>query len=204
MTLSDLQTYLQLGTLSVSEEAYYTALLSSAKSQVSAYLGQDVDATTFTKYYDGMSTQAIPLGVRLITSITTVHVDPLRDFGPDTLLASTEYYLRDGILYRYSEQWPGRTIYFITDLYPSYRPGQANIKVVGANTALSSNTSIQLALSLIVRQAVALTQFGRALTSESHDSYSYKLSDGSNTIGSSGFTQEVDRLLSPFRSLGVV
>lgn len=66
--------------------------------------GPTLESVTYTLYLDGPDADApdrLTLPVRAVSSITTIHSDPQRDYGSDTLIASTDYDLdgTEGVLY---------------------------------------------------------------------------------------------------------
>lgn len=84
------------------EDSKLTTLITRVGILIAVYLGYPpasettsptLEQTTYTEYYTGPGGLVLPLGIRPVTSITSIYEDPERVYGASTLVASTNYEL---------------------------------------------------------------------------------------------------------------
>lgn len=139
VSVSDVKTY--LGISGSSEDAFLAVAVASADAAIKSYLKRPVEQTTFTSYLNGNGRRTLYLPNAPVQSITSIHLDPDRVFGADTLLTDgADYYLEiegsllapsyawKGAVHRLNGVWPG--VSRVDGLVTVAAAGEANIKVV--------------------------------------------------------------------------
>ncbi|MBX4215809.1 phage gp6-like head-tail connector protein [Candidatus Parcubacteria bacterium] len=118
ITLNELKEYLKVSTGTTGEEQILQALLNSACTWVTNYLGRNLLKQTYVEYYDGDGSVQLVLRNTPVVSITSIYVDYLRAWAADKLVNSTDYFIR-------KESGIVEAFY----LFGNWLPGRANIKV---------------------------------------------------------------------------
>jgi hypothetical protein len=102
VTKEDVKTYLNYD--GDTNDSVIDSLIARYEADFKHFIGGvDFDATstytTYTEYFDGDGTNSLLLK-RPIRSITSIHIDTDRNYGADTLVASTDYvyYSESGIV----------------------------------------------------------------------------------------------------------
>lgn len=119
-----------------------TAVAAAVNSKIKAYLGWDVEVSSYTEYLDGTGAAELVLDSPPVpVSVTTVHEDRNRVFGSDTLLtAGTNYVQRKngtvglGVLVRIGAVWPWMSRPSVGRLAAVLAPNQGVVKVVYTTT----------------------------------------------------------------------
>lgn len=187
VTLSDTKTH--LGITGATEDARLTELQAGVESWFKGQCRQELEAATYTEFYEGLGVRALRLRQKPVRSVTEVRIDPdgfygqgVSAFSGDALIAGVDYALRldgdgisrSGLLYRLGSSWPAARVRDRGDLVSYIRPGYGNIKVIYDGGYLTIPDDIQLAVKALVgihlRGARGL---GLLLLSESLAKYSY-------------------------------
>lgn len=117
ITLVELKEYLnQSGT---ADDAIFQTLLNAASAWVQRYLGRNLLRATYTEYYNGDGSEQLVLRNFPVVSVTSIHIDNLRQFTSNSLIAATDYFLR-----------PAAGIVEAFYLFNRFYTGRANVKVV--------------------------------------------------------------------------
>lgn len=90
-TLAAVKRHLKIDTLDTDHDAELEALINAAYLMLEGYIHHPLKAADYTEYYDGDGTNSVVLRKYPINSIASVHDDPDRVFGSDTLIPSTDY-----------------------------------------------------------------------------------------------------------------
>lgn len=109
----------------------------------SATAAPTLESTTYTEYHDGPAAdepRALALGVRHVSAVTSIHIDPLWSYGASTLVDSANYSL-DGLAGR---------VRLLPTSSTGWTPGYRAIKVVYVAGFTSGNAPADL------KQAAAL------------------------------------------------
>ena len=101
-------------------------LVDRATKAIESYCKRTFSSASYTEYHDGKGASALILKHRPVTAVTSVHDDADRVFGADSLIASTDYIVREaeGIIewLTSSSTFPSTAAYFY-----DY---QLNVKVI--------------------------------------------------------------------------
>lgn len=73
------------------EEVYLQKLLNRAREYLNTATRRKLDTATFTEYHDGDGSRVVQLKNYPVTSVTSIHDDPDRNFTSSSLLDSTTY-----------------------------------------------------------------------------------------------------------------
>jgi len=93
VSLTNAKAYLKIPTATTSEDAILINLVNEASVKVSDYIGRNMLTGTKTEYYNGEGVGKLRLKNFPITAVTTLHDDTEREFGADTLIDASDYYL---------------------------------------------------------------------------------------------------------------
>ena len=87
------------------EQATVERLINIASAKIEVFTKRQLAARTATLYLDGNGRDALIVPEWPINSVTTLHVDELRTFGSDTLIAAADYYIdaERGIIQLYDD-----------------------------------------------------------------------------------------------------
>lgn len=131
-TLADFKEHLDIDASDTSKDNFLTNILNAAYKAAVNYIGQDLNETEYTEYYDGDGTDSFLLDNYPVTEIASIHDDVTRAFDSTTLIAATDYvfYASTGKV-RKIQATSGQ--YITIGLVPSplaWQSGVQNIKVV--------------------------------------------------------------------------
>lgn len=132
VSVSDCKTWLGISSTDTSNDDIIEDIIESVTDQFANELNRNLEVSTYTVYLDGTGTDSIFLPVYPIVSITSIHVDPDRVYGADTLLSTDDYiyYSETGEISRTG--------------YGYFSKGKQIIKVVYVGGYTTSGTSITL------------------------------------------------------------
>jgi hypothetical protein len=99
ITASEARQYIP-GITGTAQDTDIDKLIARAGAAIAAFLGfptvdgaedPTVEQATYTEFYDGSPTETLTLGIFPVISVTSVHDDPDRVYGADTLVATNDY-----------------------------------------------------------------------------------------------------------------
>lgn len=183
------------GITGTASDAQLSALLLAADPILKAYLGRDIESTSYTQFYSGTNTKHLVLRQRPVTAVTNVWVDNNGNFGSGTgfdsttlLTAGTDYALqydqdsttsRSGILVRINTTWPEVFLnYTFGRLVRETGPALGNIKVQYTAGYTTIPMDLQYAVSMIVAYMKRTAASAANLSAERIGEYSYEIMPG--------------------------
>jgi hypothetical protein len=128
-TVAACKTWIGIESTDTTYDDEIETILKSVGTQFDNYLNRKLEAAEYTLYLDGKGTYEIFTPVYPIVSITSIHDDPDRVYGNDSLL--TDYILYEDF---------GK---IISPTYGFYK-GYKNIKIIGTFGYTTSGVSITL------------------------------------------------------------
>ena len=158
-----------------------TALVEQADAAIKKYCGRTLESATFTEYPKGYHTRSLRLKEQPVTSITSVHVDSLREFNASTLLtAGTDYQLINNMLFRVNGVWPGARENRFGLLFDAQVPSDGVIKVVYVAGYATVPADLTLAADMLVAYLLQSRISAAPYNSESLEDYSYSRDGAGN------------------------
>lgn len=126
-TLEEVKSQLHISISDSDCNTFLIHLLNVCYPRIEKYISRPVKAQTFTEYYSGDDSGVLLLRKWPVISVTSIHVDAEREFGSDTLMESSNYFVDTD-----SDTSIGTVeIYKYDGSYPSwFSKGVRNIKVV--------------------------------------------------------------------------
>jgi hypothetical protein len=186
LSLNDVTTVLQTGSLTTDQQLYYQFLINAAEAAIQRLCGRKFVRATYTDYLNSNPTDEITLRETPVASITAIYMDAERVFGADKLLDPSTYQLKldgysndseSGIVYRIKGTWnpgdswcqlPGRA-----PILPRRVPGC--IKVVYPAGFATCPYDLRMAICHTIAYLRTTTANGAGFRSESDEGYSYSL-----------------------------
>lgn len=89
--LTDFKEHLDIDSTDTSKDNFLINVLNAAWKAAVNYIGYDLNVTNYVEYYDGDGSDTILLEQFPVISITSIYDDTARQFGPETLLQTTDY-----------------------------------------------------------------------------------------------------------------
>ena len=199
VTLAEVKTH--LGVKSSTHDAQLASFITSAEANIYNWVRRtSFESATYTEYPQGLNSKWLRLREMPVTSITSVAIDSERTFASSATLATTEYSLINGGLYRVTGTWPGVVQRRSGLLGASVQPSNGIIKVV----YVAGYATVPEDIKYCVKQAVARTiavKGGGALKSESLDGYTYTLDSEAGRGDALG--EEVRKILNKYKRVTV-
>jgi hypothetical protein len=96
-SLVKLKEYLGITSTNTDDDAFLENIITRVSDDIESTCNRVFRAATYTEYYRGSGTDKLLLRNFPINTITTIHDDMDRDWGADTLIASTEYNISDEV-----------------------------------------------------------------------------------------------------------
>lgn len=196
-TVSNVKT--KLGISGSTEDTVLTALVAQSEAVILRWLNRNIEQATYTEYPRGYGSQTLRLRQQPVASITSVHVDPQRQFAASTLLATSEYTLVNSALIRVGNVWPSSRENRFGLLYDAHTPSVGVIKVVYVAGYAAVPADITAAADMLTARMYAMRQTGDLLQSENLEDYGYARGGDSGTGGD--VLRNVKALLAPYRRL---
>lgn len=92
-TLNEIKYHLHIGISDTTYDTLLEQLINSSYKILEQYIGHPIKSATYTEYYDGDNTNKLLLRKWPIVSVTSIHVDPDREFNSDDLINASNYYV---------------------------------------------------------------------------------------------------------------
>ena len=92
-TLNRVKRHVHIGLSDSSKDTFLEEIINSTYKVLEKHIGRQVLQATYTEYYDGDSSGRLILKKWPVISVTSIHVDPEREFGSDDLMDADDYYL---------------------------------------------------------------------------------------------------------------
>lgn len=141
ITLDDVKNYMQIE--EDTQDAQIGQMIDSVQAQVKKKISRDLESSVHTEYHDGDATNILIVKEFPVTAVTSIHDDPERVYGDDTLISSDDYIIGE------VDGSPAGIIRLDVGVFYS---SQKNIKVVytGGYTAATVPEDIKMALIKLV------------------------------------------------------
>lgn len=197
VTLADYKIFKAI--TSTGDDARLSVLLAMAEKAVENFCARKFAETTQTEYFDGLGRELLILNKRPVTAVSGVWVDGtgFGGYGVDAFPASSAWTVGESWIpesYTATADNPGILRALVLGGWPC---GQKNIKVTYTAGFATIPDDLQQAIFLVTAGALALTDAGGQVRSETLGDYSYTLSDGFPEI------YDIRSLLTPYRTVAI-
>lgn len=193
ITLDELKEYLKIDVSQTDDDEVLQALLNSASSWITGFLGRNLLKQTYVEYYDGDGSDELLLRNHPVVSITSIYVDYLRQWASNTLVASTDYYVKkqSGIV---------KAFY----MFGNFIRGRANVKITYVAGYLPDidKTEVQGGMPHSIRLAVKRIidhHWRTGYTNRKLDVSSETRGDLTTTFKDGDIQKDVQSMLSEFK-----
>lgn len=184
VSLADLKEYVKVSGLT--QDSILSAILNAVSQAINTYLGRVIISATKTEYYDGDGTDELMLARFPITSVTSLHDDPLRVFGDDTAIDVSADVMIEGDIGAL-RLWNNEG---------AFLRGRGNVKVVYVSGYTLANVPADLRLACL-RWCATVNQ---RYTHKRHDIQTQTTRDLTTTFLNRDMPEDVRQLLDPHKA----
>jgi len=177
-SLANVKTQLDIPVLDTTQDTLLTRLILVASEAIEKYCGRHLAQVTLTEYYDGTRTPELIVDNWPVV-VTGLYLDNEHAFGSETLVAASNYIVRDYIIKLYDGIWPR---------------GVGNIKLVYQGGYASIPSDLEHGAIMFVELLFRKKNdrnLGRTSISKNGESVSYTF----------GIPDEIKFLIDPYRSV---
>ena len=93
ITLDDVKNYMQID--DDTQDAQILQMIVSVQAQVTKKISRNLESSEHTEYHDGDGTHILLVKEFPITAVASLHDDPERVYGDDTLISVDDYMFKD-------------------------------------------------------------------------------------------------------------
>ena len=219
--LSEVQAYLQLGTISDNETGFYLQLISAAEAAIKRICGRSFNYSSYTEYLDGNGLYHVMVKETPVASVTSLYLDTTGYYGqgPDAFsadklqVAGSDYFLaiddtngmsNAGRIGRINRAWPN-SLGFITHNgtpritpMPLVTPGCIKVTYMGGYQMIPSDLK-QAVFQIVADRRGAFAQ-GEKIVGGGFEGYTFALGATDDEIKRIG---SIERTLHAYKRTGI-